>query len=887
MCNFQLILFWYFLLQVTSLNSTSFSFTTHNTNISVAGGRSSDPCKAGAAGTAFVQLTVGHGVLIHQFRAALWVANENQESFAVTALDTLPAVTNLLSIDEGAVATSTQALRLAPLSSCGASQLRMVDCSIITIVNSSYVVLSNVTDSNLHSESSKWYIAADQVNVVNSKISGSINTFYSFNITAMNVDISENATVHYSGQLVVNVKEDARLVGDLIQVPGRIAGNVEDSYNHRSLVSITAGDNVAFGNIVASNLKIRADDVNFMAGKVANSPAGYIPQACQSNISLSHFTCFQNQYIGTLRYNNTYVIVGKTAISVAHHTRLEAAQVLLCAPNITIESGAAVSANQRGCVAGRGLGAGGPQSAPGTLYPYGGGGAGYGAPGGHGYYAGHNEGRMYVTDGLSSGSGGGCYRCNRTYSGAGGGIINIVADQRMVLNGNLTANGGYGSENAGGGSGGTVSVNSLAMSGKGTISVTGGSGGSGKYPGGGGGGGVLTIFNTKNYYLSYNYVGIVSAMGGQPGHPILSDDSAAAGLELRQSLRSNAALDASVNPAWELEYTDDYYYTPAAQAGGYGILNLPKCPAGYGNDVEAGTVCGLCPVGTYAPGDGKNQCYECRNKPKHSYYDEPGWTNADCSYECDSGYSTKDCYTPFQNFVFNTLGTVGIACCAVGLFAFILLPMVYYRYKKEYGWFEHEPKAMSPADTFMHVDYDKNRRPYSLDRIALGLGGKGRGHLGSYSVDNPLAAAGGQALRDSELSIEPSNASSGAEVSSQSTGMNLPKAFQRVNHDLRLRFRLVDHDLVTHACRVNLLGTNHPDEGRGELKPRSVHSNVMRPIENDASSTFTVLTFRRYLSIWCSPLALRWTVAPAPVPPRLPAPDAAQAGVPRTGGAHQ
>jgi hypothetical protein len=805
--------------QVSSLNSTSDTFTTANTNISVSGGHNFlDPCRAAASGTAYVQL--GHGG-IHLFNAALWIANNGQESFAVTALDTLPPITNLLSIADGAVGTSTQALTLAQLPTCGSSRYHTVDCSIIDIVNASFVVLSNVTDSNLHSDSSKWLISADQVNFINARLSGSANTFYSFNITAINVEISENTTVHYSGQLSVAVSDDARLVGELVQVPGKLADNAEDSYFHKSLIAVTAGSNVTFGNIVASNLKIRADTVYFMASKTANSPAGFIPQACQNNISLSHFTCFQNKYIGTLRYNNTFVIVGETSISVARHSRLEAAQVLLCAPIINIDSGAAVSANQRGCVASHGLGAGGPQSAPGDVLPYGAGGAGYGGAGGNGF-AGVDGGTTYSSSGLSSGSGGGCYQCNRTYSGAGGGIINIVANHTMVLNGNLTSNGGYGAENAGGGSGGTVSINSLSMSGRGYISVSGGSGGAGLYPGGGGGGGVLTIFNTQNYYLSYNYVGVVSASGGQAGHPLLKTTDLYGG-ETDSGLRGSLRLETSSQlTGWGVEGADDDQAPSPAQPGSQGVLNLPKCPPGYGNDVDAGTVCGLCPVGTYAPGDGKNTCYTCHNKPKHSNYDENGWTNSNCPYECASGYSTKDCYTPFQNFVFNTLGTVGLSLCAVGLFAIILLPMVYYRYKKEYGWFQDEGKFASPADTFMHVDdfrgYDKRGWRFSRDReraASNSAAGTVPGRDAAHTVGNPLAPEDHLAGELSEVSADASKASSGLEASSQSTGMNLPKAFRRVNMDLRLRFRLVDPDLVTHACRVNLLGSNHPDESRG------------------------------------------------------------------------
>ena len=802
---------------MSSLNSTWFMFDAQSTNIFVTGGYSTDSCKTGASGTVYIQL--GHGG-IHSFNAGLWIANSGQSSFAVTTLDSIPSLTNILSISEYAIATCTQSLHLLPLPSCSISTINIrtlytSDCSIIDINNASFVVLSNNTDSVLHSEGTEWAISADSIRLVDSHLFGSLNTFYSFNITSRTFLLSETSSIKYSGRLHLRMKEVSVFHGDLLQVEGRIAATPELAYYHHSYINIYTGKNVYISNLIASNLMISANTVNFTVDKGANSPPGYIPQACQVGVKLGQFTCSRNVYTGTLRYNNTFVIAATEWIDVAHRYSLVAAQVLLCAPDVNIHSGAEVSANQRGCVAAHGIGAGGSQSSTTITSPYGAGGAGYGGMGGAGYNA-DNGGTVYaVTGELSSGSGGGCLTCNRTYYGAGGGIINIVANNSMFLNGNLTSNGGYGSTDAGGGSGGTVSINALSMKGMGHISVSGGSGGSGKFPGGGGGGGMLTIFNDVKYYLSYNYVGIVSASGGQPGHPLLTFDDDNASTSTSTSISATTRIPSRLLRTPVLYSTDDNEPSPAMR-GQDGVLNLPQCPAGYGNGESSGTVCGLCPAGTYAPGDGKNDCYYCKNKPTHAHYTTDGWTTSDCPYDCNAGYSTSDCYTPFQNFIFHTLGLIGIIFCSVGFLGLILLPLVYYRYKKEYGWFEETSKKSKitlPTDTFTHVDdyrvNDKHRSGGRKSSIDMHIT-----ETESSIVDNPLRESDSSVPVDYPRGL--SNASSVWEGRTMSTGSALPSAFKKMDMDLRLRLRLVDPDLVTHACRVNLLGSNHPNPAHGK-----------------------------------------------------------------------
>lgn len=325
------------------------------------------------------------------------------------------------------------------------------------------------------------------------------------------------------------------------------------------------------------------------------------------------------------------------------------------------------------------------------------------------------------------------------------------------------------------------------------------------------------MFNDQDYYLEYNYVGVVSALGGIPGHFVLYDPALSEGSDnalsaLNPDPRSLQTSPVSANyhirgSAGHSSYDIEPLEDDPAIPGQEGVLNLPVCPAGYGNGVSTGTVCGLCPVGTYGPGDGYNICYECSNRPKHSQYTETGVSDDNCPYECNSGYSTTDCYTPFQNFLFHTLGVVGLTLSAVGIFALIFMPLLYLRYKKEHSWFEDHRKIVLPTDAFTHVDQFRNNerrnpsgRKSSLDEL-------------NYSVDNPLSADyGGDA---SVVSDAQSKASSVGGASQSTTGTSLPKAFQRMNRDLRLRFRMGDTDLPQHACRINFLGSNHPDAARG------------------------------------------------------------------------
>lgn len=146
---------------------------------------------------------------------------------------------------------------------------------------------------------------------------------------------------------------------------------------------------------------------------------------------------------------------------------------------------------------------------------------------GGGSYAGNGGDGVYTTNSIvnygsvhspfSFGSGGG--RNNGKPGGAGGGLIKLDVKSQCVLNGNIYANGTNGTFDAsyirasGGGSGGSIWINTSDLSGTGAdISVNGGDGGnpSGGYDGGGGGGGRIAIYYDTDNSTSFTY----SAFGG-------------------------------------------------------------------------------------------------------------------------------------------------------------------------------------------------------------------------------------------------------------------------------------------------------------------------------------------------------------------------------------
>lgn len=184
--------------------------------------------------------------------------------------------------------------------------------------------------------------------------------------------------------------------------------------------------------------------------------------------------------------------------------------------DIAVETGGKISADGKGY---------GSDSGPGKPSPYSG--CSNGAGGGHGGLGGDTgaiKGGVIYDSPLNpyaAGSGGGSSLCNAA-GGGGGGIINLAAGGKIVVNGNISANGAAGGTawcytcsngGGGGGSGGTVFLKAGAIEGAGNINADGGPGGWGN--GGGGGGRVALYYNTRSLTRAVTANG--AAQSGKPG----------------------------------------------------------------------------------------------------------------------------------------------------------------------------------------------------------------------------------------------------------------------------------------------------------------------------------------------------------------------------------
>lgn len=104
--------------------------------------------------------------------------------------------------------------------------------------------------------------------------------------------------------------------------------------------------------------------------------------------------------------------------------------------------------------------------------------------------------------------------------GAGGGAVHLTVGNALILNGELSADGLNSSTN-GGGSGGSIWVEALTISGSGKITA---SGGNGTLNGGGGGGGRIALYCTNNLFTgNFTACGGGGAVSGGAGTIYLRD----------------------------------------------------------------------------------------------------------------------------------------------------------------------------------------------------------------------------------------------------------------------------------------------------------------------------------------------------------------------------
>ena len=97
---------------------------------------------------------------------------------------------------------------------------------------------------------------------------------------------------------------------------------------------------------------------------------------------------------------------------------------------------------------------------------------------------------------LTFGSGGGL-----TGGGSGGGVIHLVGNVSVTINGAVTANGEDASGSGGGGAGGSIFIETLIFKGAGRITACGGN--ANNQGGGGGAGGRVTVNHQDSAYTGY------------------------------------------------------------------------------------------------------------------------------------------------------------------------------------------------------------------------------------------------------------------------------------------------------------------------------------------------------------------------------------------------
>jgi hypothetical protein len=166
-----------------------------------------------------------------------------------------------------------------------------------------------------------------------------------------------------------------------------------------------------------------------------------------------------------------------------------------------VDEGGLISLNGAGYPIGAGPGAGVSSNGIGS-------GAGHGGRGGASSVSagGATYGSPVYADLRGSGGGRGTAQNTTTNSSAGGGALRLRAGRGLLLDGAITANGRRAeAENAGGGSGGSVWIETPMLFGSGLVEARGGNGEA--THGGGGGGGRVAIYAPFDSYLGAVDVG--------------------------------------------------------------------------------------------------------------------------------------------------------------------------------------------------------------------------------------------------------------------------------------------------------------------------------------------------------------------------------------------
>lgn len=210
-------------------------------------------------------------------------------------------------------------------------------------------------------------------------------------------------------------------------------------------------------------------------------------------------------------------------------------------------------------------------------------------------------------------------------------------------------------ENSGGGSGGSIFVQSDWLEFHGQVQANGGNGGE-SGGGGGSGGRIMFVMNTPaaNLGESSLFTGTYSVLGGKKGNVTAE----------RKGVVKTAASRNDTSP---FDGEDGSVWT-----------SLAPCRPGHGT-----VFCTVCPAGTYKIEKDTSFCLPCHNAPTHALYVEEGCASELCPYRCEVGYRGKDCLTPFDEFVRQFGGpivlTIFVVLFVLVIFATTLVTMKFNR----------------------------------------------------------------------------------------------------------------------------------------------------------------------------------------------------------------
>ena len=300
-----------------------------------------------------------------------------------------------------------------------------------------------------------------------------------------------------------------------IAPPGSNSVTIADySYTPGANATTNAGDWNSSAAWSLGRPPLPGDDVTVTHSLLLSNTTALINSLTVSNATLT-FTNLETVLRATLVHvmtNGVIRHVTNSATATVGGVWVPDAKVRIACTDLTIDLGGRIHGDSAGFTggptegqSGRGPGGGGWVTSGGQR----GGGGGYGANGGAGASAPGGGAYGGANVPLWPGSGGG--GASSKSGSAGGGLIEIVADGTVQINGNLTADGGNlaGSfADPGAGSGGGILIQASVLTGSGQIRATGGTKSSG--PGGGGGGGRIVLDVADGSAWS----GTVSVAGG-------------------------------------------------------------------------------------------------------------------------------------------------------------------------------------------------------------------------------------------------------------------------------------------------------------------------------------------------------------------------------------